>query len=65
MTTAISKTRMRDRSARMETKVEPRLYEAVDNFAVENGYTLSSAIYRILLDWEKNERRKSNRNKRK
>lgn len=63
MTTTPSKSRLRDRSARMETKVEPRLYDAVDRFAVEHGYTLSSALYKILLEWDKGERRKARRKK--
>lgn len=49
------------RTARLETKVAPRLYDAVDEYAISKGYTLSSALYRILLDWEKNERRKAKR----
>ena len=63
MTNKPAKTRRPDRSARMETKVEPRLYAAVDRFAMEHGYTLSGALYKILLDWDRNQHRKARRKK--
>lgn len=56
-----AKTRRPVRSARLETKVEPRLYTAVEAFAIARGHTLSSALYAILLEWEKNERRRARR----
>lgn len=61
MTTNSAKARRPIRSARLETKVEPRIYDAVEQFAIAKGYTLSSAVYRVLIDWEKNERRKARR----
>lgn len=63
MSTTHTKSRFRDRSTRMETRVDTRLYDAIDTFAVEHGYTLSSALYKILLDWERSQRRKAIRKK--
>ena len=56
MKTISARSRRPVRSARLESTVEPRIFEAVEQFAIANGYTLSSALYRILIDWEKKER---------
>lgn len=52
-----------NRTSRLEAKVEPRIQEAVERFALEKGYTVSSAINRILMDWERAERRRARRRK--
>lgn len=49
------------RTARLEAKVEPRIQEAVERFAMDKGYSVSSAINRILMDWERLERRRARR----
>ena len=61
MTNNPAKSRRPLRNARLETKVDARIYDAVDDFAIANGFTQSTAIYNILLHWDKKERRKVNR----
>ena len=56
-----AKTRRPVRSERLEAKVDPRLYAAVEAFAIAKGHTLSSAVYAILLDWQKLERHRAAR----
>lgn len=51
MTTNSHIERRPKRSQRLQTKVEQRIYEHVERFAIAEGYTLSSAVNRILMDW--------------
>lgn len=51
------KTRRPARSAGVEAKVHPRVLEAVDAFARANGCSRSSAVCRILLEWERGPKR--------
>lgn len=62
MTTNHPKRRRAIRSARLESKVEPAIYLAVEDFAIEEGYTLSSAVNRILVDWHKGRKKRRPRN---
>lgn len=41
------------RSCRLEAKVTPDVYRAVEAFAIEHGYTLSTALNCVLLEWKK------------
>ena len=56
-----AKQRRPQRTERLEAKVDPGVYGAVEAFAVARGYTLSSALYAILLDWSRKERRRQAR----
>ncbi len=51
------------KTKRLESRVEERIWEFVDAYATENGYTLSSAINRILRDRMMLERAKAMRSK--
>lgn len=53
MTTKTARPR---RTARVEAKVSPRLFEAVEAFARANGCSRSSAVCRVLLEWERGKR---------
>lgn len=46
------------RCARLQTKVEQRIYEQVEAFAIAEGHTMSSAVNRILMDWSQRQREK-------
>lgn len=46
------------RSASLHSKVLPEIFDAVQAFALAEGYTLSAAINRILSDWKKGSKRK-------
>ena len=58
MTNKPTKSKRPLRDTRLFCRVDDRLHQAVERYAIEHGYTLSSAVYRILLDWEKKERRR-------
>lgn len=58
MSPSPSKRRRPVRSARLEAKVDATVYDAVEGYAVAHGYTLSSALYAILLEWSRKERRR-------
>lgn len=40
------------------TRIDQVVYDALSAYAIEKGYTLSSAVYCVLLDWERKERRR-------
>jgi len=49
------------KTKRLDSRVEERIWDFVDAYATENGYTISSAVHRILRDWMRMEQAKTGR----
>lgn len=45
------------RSARVDVAVNPKTWQAVQAYAIANGCSLSSAVCRVVLEWERGPRR--------
>ena len=61
MTTSAAKLPRAVRSKRLEACVDQHIFDAVEQLAIKNGRTLSSALYFILIEWEQRERAKISR----
>lgn len=51
MTESMKRTRPR-RTCKLESRVTPEVYRDVEDYAVEHGYTLSTAVNCVLLEWK-------------